>query len=145
MFKKIIVGGMLFACTVSAAMAQMRDGPGMFEHANTNHDGLVSLDEFKAARSDAFAKRDKNSDGVIDDTDMPKLASARPKVREAVERMSAKLDLDHDGRITQQEFIDGAVPIFTKADTSGDGMIDTTERDAIKEKAQKRIKERREG
>jgi Ca2+-binding EF-hand superfamily protein len=144
MLKRLILSGLLLAAAAGAAQAQMRPSPSaMFDNADTNHDGSIAREEFYAARGALFPKRDSNSDGFIDDADMPKGLAARPRLSEAVEKMRAQLDLNSDGKITPQEFVDGAMPLFDKADTNGNGALETQEIEAAKAAAKTRIAQKR--
>ncbi|MET0988777.1 MAG: EF-hand domain-containing protein [Steroidobacteraceae bacterium] len=143
MFKSL-AAAILGSLAATLALAQVPDRPAaMFKHADADGDGLLSLDEFKSARTETFAKRDRNHDGYIDESDMPPLASARPKVRAAVEKANAKLDLDQNGKVTQKEFVDGAVPVFERADKNHDGMVDAKEREEFKGSVKERVQEMR--
>lgn len=145
MFRRIVFGAMC-ALTAMPAFAQGRQGPAeMFEQADADGDGLLSLDEFRTARQDLFGKRDRNADGQIDEADMPHLASARPRAREAAAAVTAQLDLNRDGKVTKDEFVEGAVPLFSRADTNADGVLDVKERDEAKAKMKQRFREMREG
>ena len=60
---------------VSSVYAEGEMGHGeMFKEADTNHDGKLSYDEFKAAHEkhmeERFKKMDTNGDGFVDETEM---------------------------------------------------------------------------
>ena len=105
---KHIAAAVLLAAANCAAFAQQGPRPGaMFENADANHDGSIARDEFIAARAEAFAKLDQNSDGVIDDADRRN----PPREGGRGERMMARVDANSDGKISKDEFVNGATPI----------------------------------
>lgn len=79
------------------AWAMMQGGPEgmpgkMMEEADTNHDGKISFDEFKAAHEkrmqEQFKHMDANGDGFVDKTEMEK---GREQMRERMkERMEKR-------------------------------------------------------
>ena len=140
MFRAIATGVLLIAC--ASATAQMRQGSGeLFEQADTNNDGSISRDEFRAARAAKFSKRDQNSDGYIDAADMPKRAANRPRASEAFTAMLKQFDSDGDGKVTKEEFIEGAMPLFDKADSDHNGILDAKELASAKAAAKARVEE----
>lgn len=84
----------------NGALMAMEDGPGekpgkMMEQADTNHDGKISADEFKAAHDkrsqEHFKKMDANGDGFIDKEEMKK---GREQMREKMkERMEHRQEM----------------------------------------------------
>ena len=135
----------ILGCSLAflTAHAQAFERPGAwFEQADANGDDLLTLEEFKNARAQSFPKRDRNSDGFIDESDMPKMASERPKARAAANFIMAELDSDGDGKISQSEFVAGAEPLFERADTNGDGVVDLKERDALRATVKERLHQR---
>lgn len=59
----LILSGPAFA---EDAAAPDHKGPGpMFERADTNHDGLLSKEEFMAKHEETFKRLDTNGDGSI--------------------------------------------------------------------------------
>ena len=139
---KHIVAAVLLAAANCAAFAQEGPRPGaMFENADANHDGSIARDEFIAARAEAFAKLDQNSDGVIDDADRRN----PPREGGRGERMMARVDANSDGKISKDEFVNGATPMFDRADTDGNGALDARELEAVRERARKMRDRRPEG
>ena len=55
-------------------------------------------------------------------------------------------DADHDGKVTQQEFLDSraaqAAKLFERFDTNHDGALDAQEQEAARETARNEMKER---
>ncbi|HEX7777458.1 MAG TPA: EF-hand domain-containing protein [Parvibaculum sp.] len=74
----------------------------MFKKLDTNHDGTISPDEWKAAEDARFKKMDANGDGVISRDEA--MASAQKRIAERVDRMFARADTDKDGKISKAEF-----------------------------------------
>jgi Ca2+-binding EF-hand superfamily protein len=132
---------LILGCTlIVAPQVHAFERPGsLFDQGDTNRDGLLTLEEFNAARAAAFPKRDRNGDGVIDAADLPRRSMARSRARDAMEAINAQLDLDHDGKVTRQEFVAGAEPLFRQADRNGDGVVDASEREAAKRRANEQI------
>ncbi|MBM0108265.1 EF-hand domain-containing protein [Steroidobacter sp. S1-65] len=119
------------------AMAQVR-GEGIFERADTNNDGSITREEFVAARQDQFAKFDRNSDGHIDSSDIPKRLAARRQRSGGADFVVGQFDADGDGRVTKEEFVNGPTLIFDRADTDKNNVLDPKELAAAKQAAQSR-------
>ncbi|HEY3327838.1 MAG TPA: EF-hand domain-containing protein [Novimethylophilus sp.] len=97
--------GMLLGIALLLAMQGVawaeheRDGghENMMEQADTNHDGKVSHDEFKAAHEkrmeEMFKKLDANGDGFIDKDEMRK---GREMMREKMKEHMQKRKEIHD-------------------------------------------------
>jgi Ca2+-binding EF-hand superfamily protein len=143
MFKVILIAGVL-ALASSAAVAHERRGGGqVFEHSDTNKDGSVARDEFLAARADQFAKLDKNSDGFLDDADLPERAKEHRGERGG--KMRQQFDTNGDGKLAKDEFVNGPTPMFDAADKNGNGVLDASELEAARTAMRSRIEERRKG
>lgn len=117
-------------------------GPGRFERlraADKDGDKKVSAEEFKAAfpeaPAEAFARMDRNKDGVLTGEDRP---AGGPGHRGGMgpnkERLKAA-DKDGDGKVTRDEFKaafpHAPAPVFDRLDGDGDGFL--TAADAPKE------------
>jgi Ca2+-binding EF-hand superfamily protein len=140
MLKQFLLVGVL----ASACGAALADHPGrggrLFENADANADGSIARDEFLAARAAAFVKFDQNGDGVLDDADR------REPEREGRRHdgMKARLDANSDGKITKEEFVNAATPMFDSADKDGNGALDNQELSAAKERMHEFRRRRRD-
>ncbi len=109
MHKRLLVSlGVLIAAGSAASAA----GAG----ADYDGDGRISREEFRnqAARS-AFAA-DKNSNGVVEDSEL-KLSAEQKKA----------LDSNGDGKVSVEELQAGQVSGFGELDKNGDGFLDAGE------------------
>jgi Ca2+-binding EF-hand superfamily protein len=129
-------------CMMAArAVAQQRQpDPGkIFDSADTNGDGVITREEFHAARERLFGRLDRNGDGFVDKEDLSGRLAGRAKAQERLAELVAQLDKDGDGRVSKGEFVDGPTPLFELADRDHDGVLSKEEIAAAKE----RIAERR--
>jgi hypothetical protein len=94
-------------------------GESIFDRLDADHDGLISPDEAKAARARMFDRIDADRDGLVTAAEietakdnaqkrramrLASLAKARAAMLAPSERF-AELDLNHDGKITRDEFV----------------------------------------
>jgi hypothetical protein len=94
-------------------------GESMFDRLDLDHDGLISPDEAKAARGRMFDRIDVDHDGAASAAEietakdnaekrrakrLASLAKLRAAMPTPAERF-AELDLNHDGKITRDEFV----------------------------------------
>lgn len=143
MFRMIVSATLLTLLSVPS-MAQMRGGEGIFERADADSDGSVTREEYIAARSEQFTKFDRNSDGYIDSTDVPKrLAARREQNGGGGHSMMGQFDADGDGKVTKEEFVNGPTTIFDRADTDGNSVLDAKELAAAKEAVKAAAHDRR--
>ena len=124
-------------CMMAArAVAQQRqpDPSRIFDSADTNGDGVITREEFHAARERLFGRLDRNGDGFIDKDDMSGRLAGRQKAQERLAALVTQLDKDGDGRVSKSEFIDGSTPLFDRADTDHNGELSRDEVAAVKQK-----------
>ena len=142
---RILVPAALLILFGAPAMAQV-SGEGLFERADTNHDGSVTREEFVAARAEQFRKLDRNSDGYIDSQDVPKRLAARRQRQGGGDLLVGQFDADGDGKVSQGEFVNGPTLMFDRADRDKNNVLDPTElaeaRAAAKEAGEKLRKRR---
>jgi Ca2+-binding EF-hand superfamily protein len=142
---RLLTAAALLSVFSAPSMAQMmrHGGEGMFERADANNDGSVTKEEFIAARGDQFSKLDRNSDGYLDSTDMPKRMAERRKQNGGGETHGGQFDTNGDGKVSKDEFINGPTLIFDRADTDKNNVLDAKELAAAKEAAKAAAEERR--
>lgn len=169
MLKSIILGTLLAASAGVATAHAQNSGPGpMLSQADKDGDGTISRDEFRNSRAAHFTRMDRNSDGYLDEadrrattktpradaeTDADRPAREGPRHERMHKRMHKgmghklmfeRLDADSDGRLSKDEFVDGALPMFDQADTDGNGVLDAQELEAMKKAGKQRLRERRQ-
>lgn len=132
---------------------------------DANHDGRVSREEYMAGSRKRFAKADANRDGVIS-TQEGKAVKAKQLEKEAKadakRRAQGKpvkphrkgdkppkpylstFDKDHDGRVSQKEYLSRREKKFAEMDLNHDGVISREEARAAKQKLLERRAERKE-
>jgi len=123
-------------CMMAArAVAQQRqpDPSKIFDSADTNGDGVITREEFHAARERLFIRLDRNGDGYIDKDDMSGRLAGRQKAQQRLADLVTQLDKDTDGRVSKAEFVDGPTPRFDRADTEHNGVRSKEEVAAIRE------------
>ena len=106
-------------------------GPGrrilrLLRDADTNKDGVVTLDETLAAADKRFARLDRNKDGIVDKADGDALRAETVDYR--VKRFIHNFGADSDGKVTKEQFAAKARERFARMDLNNDGTISRDER-----------------
>lgn len=131
MNKKMITVTTLTAAAVLAipvllsAQPEERPGAEHFASADTNGDGLLSLDEFLEASASRLASVDTNADGVVSSDELES-AGGRFAARAASHRME-RADTDGDGQLSRDELESAHALHFERADGDGDGFVSMAE------------------
>lgn len=120
---------LIFSSPAFAQMGQLD----LFENADANHDGVISLPEFRAERIKQFQRLDRNGDGVVAQTDFGRIAQMRPQIGARLQTFIAGADANGDGRVTRAEFAAAPVPLFERADANHDAIVDKAELDRLRE------------
>lgn len=135
---------LLIACSLFASSALAQGAAGRadrFAQMDSNADGSVTREEFIASRAVMFEKRDRNSDGYLDSADIGERAARRRGER--IEQMLEHLDLDKDGKVSRDEFVNADTPLFTRADEDSNGILDAAEIEKAKAAMQSKMRDRR--
>ena len=164
---KLMLTAAAFALMASPVLAEQApppppappQGPGFFERADLNKDGVITIEEVKTARASMFDRADANKDGFVVRDEMRALRPPRPPKKHA-ERgeggpphgkrgLITFSDANGDGSITRAEFDaanakmaaekqskaqERAAEAFTRMDANKDGRIDATEIAAMRAK-----------
>ena len=133
---RFLIIAALLLLSLGPATAQQRGS--MFVRADGNGDGSITRAEFLDARANLFGTRDRNADGYIDAADVPPRAAARAGLADGMARMRRLLDASGDGKVSKEEFVNGALTIFTGADADGNDTLDPKELAAAQTAAARR-------
>lgn len=147
----------LFAAGLSSAQRPPRENPDYheewFERADTNKNGKVERDEYDNDADRLFKDLDKNGDGVIDESEIPRPPKGREPRPNGERFGNERLDGDNprnaprpprlppfamegaksDGKLTRAEFDANMSEHFNRADKNNDGVISRDEIDSMKE------------
>jgi hypothetical protein len=134
---KILIGAGVVALTaggVAYARGPMGcGGPGMgmgagpmmqrmFERLDTNNDGTVTLEEMQTRAAARFSEIDKDKNGSIDKAEVEAYAG-RFGPPWMAERMLTRHDLNGDGKVTLEEFLNPMKKRFALFDRNDDGKV----------------------
>ncbi len=122
----ILIATATVALLATQAHAQTIDLLSGFARLDLNHDGVITRDEFIASRHSRFQALDRNGDRFLTVADIPAMASFMPQASEA-RAMLARCDLDHDGRVSEAEFVACSLAMFDGADLNHDGALTLSE------------------
>ena len=125
--KILILSACLAMMAASTAQAGSRTSGAALDKADTNHDGYITGEEFKASRSVQFDRLDRNDDGVVALSEFPRLAKSNRSKAQTLKAVITHADRDGDGRVTRAEFVDGPAPLFDRIDRDQDGRLSRAE------------------
>ncbi|MGF1623843.1 MAG: EF-hand domain-containing protein [Alphaproteobacteria bacterium] len=111
---------------LATAMPAQAQGLDRLRAADTDGDGAVSRAELLLARAAWFGWLDRDGDGFVDVDDLPPGLAGSPR-GVALHAVMAQIDLDGDGRISQEELAKGPTPVFDRIDTDGNGIVTEVE------------------
>lgn len=98
-----------------------------FERLDTNHDGVVTLDEYTAAAIVRFKALDSAGNGRVTADEIANSPSAHERAERVSVRIVKRLDTNGDGAVSREEFLAAARQRFARIDRNGDGFITADE------------------
>ncbi|MEP9360747.1 ca2+ sensor protein [Sphingomonas sp. KR3-1] len=123
--KKFLIAAALGATLIGApafAQAAPQRGAAMLDRLDTNHDGVITKDEFNADVAARFAKLDTDKDGKVSQAERE---AGRPGGGGGMGMRGMT------GDMTLADMQAQAAKRFDRIDANHDGKIDQAERDAI--------------
>lgn len=97
-----------------------------FAAADTNSDGVLSREEFKAQRSKRFAEFDTDKSGGLSQAEFEVALKGSPNERRAGLAFK-RADQNSDGSISQTEWDNLPLAAFDHMDANKDGVVDKAE------------------
>ena len=91
------------------------------KRADTNADGIVTLNEVELLRAKRFDRFDNNKDGIISKQEIE--SRIRARIEKRIKRMMRKFDRNEDGNITRKEFNWLAAERFKWRDLNDDKQL----------------------
>ncbi|MBF0603224.1 MAG: EF-hand domain-containing protein [Nitrospirae bacterium] len=92
---------------------------------DANRDGKVTRDEVRAIRSDHFVTADRNGDGTLTVDEYSALPHQGAMMGRG--RMLARLDADHDGRLSKTEFANFVPPRLAAMGLGENGVVSSSD------------------
>ncbi|MEL6831086.1 MAG: signal transduction protein, partial [Pseudomonadota bacterium] len=122
------LGSLCLLMGINSAAAQTAEG---LARADANGDGSIEWQEVLDMRSSGFERMDRNSDGLVNETDRPRFGPGKNRFQEAFDQLASTADTDNDGSITKSEMMDAPAPLFESADSNADGVLAPDELSAL--------------
>ena len=130
-----VAGADEMASFATGGYANQLRTPDMMHRIDTNNDGMVSQTEWDAYQQKLFAMLDANSSNALDHdefmqahrNDVVSFATGGFAAALRTPEMFAKLDADHDGMISRDEFAAYQSKLFTMMDTGKTRMLGQNE------------------
>lgn len=127
---RMLSAGLLLSCIAANGVAAEIDE--IFRVEDTNGDGAISVEEARAAAPTTFRAIDRDGSGAIDAKEIAEHTAAEsgPNMvwpAEVLASVSQKTleywDGNHDGKVTEQEYVDASVAMMLLADSDGDRQV----------------------
>jgi Ca2+-binding EF-hand superfamily protein len=99
----------------------------IFDKIDTNHDGVVTQEEYLAAATAQYKALDTAGNGQVTAAEIATSPKALGRDNQVAQHIVKKLDSNGDGVVSQDEYLAAAKARFAKLDKNGDGFIDADE------------------
>jgi Ca2+-binding EF-hand superfamily protein len=123
------------AATATASASTASTGPhnraqfaqAYFAKIDTNHDGVVTKDEYLAAATLQFKTLDTQGSGRVTAEELAASPQALKRDERQAQHQIKRLDTNGDGVVSMDEYLAAAKTRFNKLDKNGDGFIEADE------------------
>lgn len=115
--------------SVAQATGSRADMIARMDQADSNQDGAITRAELIDWRKANFMRFDRNGDGVLSDSDIPRFVRGT-SIGAQFDDLKTQFDINRDGRVTRDEFIGAPTVLFDAADANRDNIVTRAERDA---------------
>jgi hypothetical protein len=106
--------------TRASRAAEMRQH--FFNQLDTNHDGVVSRDEYRAWVDGRFDKLDANHDGTVDANEIATAPATQERVRKRADHFVKRNDTSGDGKVSLADFEAKAMARFDRMANGADTL-----------------------
>ena len=124
---------LFFAFFPGQSVAQVTDSRAdliaRMDQADSNRDGAITRAELNNWRRANFMRFDRNGDGVLSDSDIPRFVRGT-SIGAQFDELKTQFDINRDGRVTRDEFIGAPTVLFDAVDVNRDNILSRAERDA---------------
>jgi EF-hand domain pair len=113
----------------------------LFDQNNVKHEAAISAEEYAAHAKAVFADMDANSDGFLtpDEIKAAHMSMLRlmyksphaPGLATLTQSMMTRMDTNHDGKISAQEYADAMKARFDEIDSTHEGKITKKQFEAV--------------
>ena len=93
-----------------------------FDQIDTNHDGRVSRDEYRAWVDGRFARLDANHDGTVDAGEIASSPQTQERVQKRAERFVRHFDASGSGKVSEADFEAKAMARFDRLANGADSL-----------------------
>lgn len=114
---------------VTQVTANRADLIARMDEADANRDGAITRTELIDWRKANFMRFDRNGDGLLSDSDIPRFVRGT-SIGAQFDELKTQFDINRDGRVTRDEFIGAPTVLFDAVDVNRDNILSRAERDA---------------
>lgn len=129
------IGALMALLAASVTATAATDWPAgarepLVERIDANRDGVLARDEIEAFVRERVRVADRDGDGAISVEELRAVREQRRAAR--AQRRLARLDADHDGRVSVAEIAERRAALMMRFDRDGDAAISPGERESAR-------------